>query len=125
MPDEEILNRRTWIVVGVIFGLLAVVVMAGVIMQPVIRTPRVYVDSLPHPAQIEYKVGDAVRVRETILAAAAAGPAAVHGARCTFDAGVTGAIVELGQSLTDPAQYVEVKTLRCAGWVPATAIERR
>lgn len=124
LPDEGILNRRTWILVGVLFGLLAVVVLAATIVQPTIKPPRPAVDTAPRPAPVVLNVGDLVKVRITTVASDAAGPPLQGAIPCTMQAGLVGRVVELGGSLSNPRGYAEVSTPECTGWLPVQSLVR-
>ena len=122
MPDEGILRRRTWVIVGSAFGLILVAVLAATIWQSAQPTA---VEVWRAPEQVTWRIGDTARVRTTLAAAAAAGlPAQVGAAGCTMQAGAVGRIVEIGGPLASPTAFVEVQTDGCSGWLPVAAVVR-
>ncbi len=123
VPDEGILNRRTWILVGVLFGLLAVAVVTGAMwqaapQQPAVRAPAAI------PTAVAWQLGSTVRVRATMATAVGAGLPAAVGTGCTVQAGAVGRIVEIGGPLASPRAFVEVQFDGCTGWLPAVAVVR-
>lgn len=118
--DEGILNRRTWIIVGVAFVVVLTLLIGGTVgNQP--PAPAPYVDPTATPP---WRYGDAAVVVAQTSATAASGSVDVHGVLCEMPAGATGTVVELGISLGDPQTYVELRTAGCTGWVPAMALIR-